>query len=254
MRASVKKTIVFEPNISTYAGRDSLKGYVKSFEVDVQPSRELGLELFAKNLKNLKSDNVSEKADYLPISNINDIIEQAEQCPYGTLYVVSSLKTLDSFPMLKHLPINLNEPHLRNFSNCVVLVLTGGDLSGFDKIIYLDNPLYGVKQMKTAKVFVNKDMPVKDILPPLDATREGVGKVFATLRVYDRERADNSTSLYYAIGAEVPEISRYQFVFAVEVLVELGIIRFENGRMRYDKTVKTDINSSKIFAKISGRG
>ena len=87
LRASVKKTVVFEPNISTYAGRDSLKGYVKSFEVDVQPSRELGLELFAKNLKNLKSDNVSEKASIVTCQGDKGTVKKFK-LDYKTLDVV----------------------------------------------------------------------------------------------------------------------------------------------------------------------
>jgi ssDNA-specific exonuclease RecJ len=253
LRAPVKKTVVFEPNISVFGGRESLRGYVKTFETEVVKSKDLGLDLFAKNLRNLKKSGTGERAEYLTSLEISALVEDSMACPYGTLFAISSLKTLEYFPQLKNLPVHLNEPRYKNLSNCVVLVLTGGDISGFNRIIFLDNPLNEIKNTKTAKVYVNRDFPVENILPEFNSTREGVGQVFTLLRSHDGFKAYSSFDLYAGGIAEEAQISRYQLIFAAEVLEELGIIRYENGRMRYDKKVKSDLATSKIYSRINGR-
>ncbi|MBR2968843.1 MAG: single-stranded-DNA-specific exonuclease RecJ [Clostridia bacterium] len=253
LRAPVKKTLVFEPNLSSFGGRESLRGYVKNFEVEVVKSRDLGLDVFAKNLRNLRKTGGGDTAEYLTSLEIAAVIEEALSCPYGTLFVVSTLKTLEYYPRLKHLPVHLNEPRYKNLSNCIVLALTGGDISGFKRVVFLDNPLYEAKRIKGKEVCVNADVSVRDMLPSVDATREGVGAVFTLLRSRDGFKATCSFDLYAGGIAEAAQISRYQLIFAAEVLEELGIIRYENGRMRYDKTVKSDLASSKIYSNISGR-
>lgn len=253
LRAPVKKTLVFEPNISSFGGRESLRGYVKNFEVEIVKSKELGLDVYAKSLRNLRKSGNGERAQYLTSLEITSLIEDCISCPYGTLFVVSTLKTLEYYPQLKHLPVHLNEPRYKNLSNCVVLALTGGEISGFRRIVFLDNPLYEAKKLKTAEVYVNADLLVCDMLPSVDATREGVGEVFSLLRQNDGFKATSSFDLYAGGLAEASQISRYQLIFAAEVLEELGIIKYENGRMRYDRKVKSELSSSKIFCKISGR-
>ncbi|MBQ7163763.1 MAG: single-stranded-DNA-specific exonuclease RecJ [Clostridia bacterium] len=252
LRSSVKKTFVFEPNISSYNGRESLRGYVRTFETEIAPGKELGLELYMKNLRNLRGKG-GERAEYLPQAEIKDLVKEAVKSPYGTLFVASNMKTLEQFPELKDLPLDLGAPRLKNLGNCVVLVLSGGDISGYRKIIYLDNPVYEVKRLKTAGVYVNGDIKVSDMMPKINATRAGVGEVFSAVTPFSGTAASSSAELYAALSEKVPYITRYQFVFAVEVLEELGIIKFENGKMKYDKSVRADITSSKIFTKSGGR-
>ena len=251
LTSHVKKTILFEPNISRYNGTESLRGYVKALETEVIPCKELGLEAYMANIKNLLGKG-GEPAEYVSRERIDEILLEAQKCPYGTLYVISSLLTLDSFPELKTLPLSLNAPAMKNFANCVVLVLNGGDVSGFKNIIYLDDPVYPIRKLRSINVYVNKDIEVKNLLPKVSATREGIAEVFAAVKNLSGTAAYSSAGLYEAVKQEVPQIARYQFVFGVEVLSELGIIKFENGRMRYDKSARGDLSASKIYRRLGG--
>ena len=253
LRSSGVKTLVFEPNISVFNGKEYLRGNVKSFETKIIPGKELGLELFMYNIRNLCGKGNGQLADYISQDEIKNIVNTAEKCPYGTLYVVSNLKTLDSFPELKELPVSMGAPSLRNFANCVVLVLNSGDIAGFKRIVYLDNPVYSIRKLRSIEVYVNKDIAVKDMLPQIDATREGVGEVFNALKNFGGIQASSSAELYGAIGAKVPYITRYQFVFGVEVLVELGIFSFENNKLIYNRGVKNDLSSSRIYTSLGGK-
>ena len=78
-------------------------------------------------------------------------------------------------------------------------------------------------------------------------------EVYAEIVKRSGQEAASSAELYSSIKEEVPYITRYQFVFATEVLEELGIVKFENGRMKYDRTVRSDLSSSEIFNKMGGR-
>ena len=65
-------------------------------------SRDLGLDVFAKNLRNLRKTGGGDTAEYLTSLEIAAVIEEALSCPYGTLFVVSTLKTLEYYPRLKY--------------------------------------------------------------------------------------------------------------------------------------------------------
>jgi len=252
LRAPVKKTVVFEANITTFGGRESLRGYVKTFETEIVPCKELGLELLRCNLRNLRSSSEGESAEYVGKDVIDGVIEQSLSCAYGTLFVASSLKTLEAFPVLKDLPVSINAPALRNLSNCIVLALNGGDITGFKRIVYLDNPVYRVKKMAAKEVFVNKDIDVFSQMPSFKPDKNGVAEVFSLLRENEGARANSSVDLYVAGITKGTDITRYQLIFAAEVLEELGIISYGGGRLRYDRRIKNDINNSNIFKKFSG--
>ena len=253
LRSASKKIIAFEPNISRYNGDESFVGYVRSFDSEIRPGRRIGLELYMKNLWNLRRQKEGDAAPKTGGDEFRSLVKSALECPYGTIFVASTIKTLESFPELSALPLSVGEPACSNLGNCVVLVLSGGDISGYKRIIYLDDPVYTVKKMKSAEVFVGSDISVRAEFPVVDATREGVGEVFAILKNYKGARASSSAALYGAISQEVPEISRYQFIFAAEVLSELGIISFDSGRLHIDRTVRADLNDSAIYRKIGGR-
>lgn len=252
LRSPAKKTFVFETNLSVFNGRESLKGYVRSFETEILPTRELGLELYMKNLRMLRRSSHGASAEYVSQSRIEEIIEESLSCPYGTMFVAGSLRTLDKFPKLKGLPVNLGRPPYTNVCNCIVLALSGGDISGYRRIVFLDDPLTPVRRTKRAEVYVNEDIQISRMLPEISATREGVGEVFSLIKNCGNVRAANSRELYEEI-AKTAQITRYQFVFGAEVLEELGIISYENGRMIYDRRAKSDLGNSRIFRKISER-
>ncbi|MBO7378108.1 MAG: hypothetical protein J6U35_04450, partial [Clostridia bacterium] len=123
----------------------------------------------------------------------------------------------------------------------------------YRRIIYLDDPVYSVRKTRSAEVTVNSDISVREEFPAVNATREGVGEVYALLRRFKGTKASSSAELFGAISKEVPEISRYQFVFAAEVLGELGIISFGSGRLYIDRTIRADLGDSAIYRKSGGR-
>lgn len=249
LRAPVKKTIVFEPSISYYGGRESLRGFVKYYEAEVKPNGELSADLFTANLTNIAADDEEANAVTLTKEQTDELIERESACPYGTMYVVSSLKTLEFFPQVKNLPLYLSYPRVKNLGNCVVAVLTPGGAEGFRNVVYLDAPMYKPVSVAGAKVFVNVSIRASEFLPDLTPTRAAVGEVFSTVKGFDKKHAYTPSDLFFLLGEDA-YISRYQLIFAVKVLEELGIITFRNGRMVYDRNIRADINKSKIFKTI----
>ncbi|MBO7377849.1 MAG: single-stranded-DNA-specific exonuclease RecJ, partial [Clostridia bacterium] len=134
LRSESKKIIAFEPNISRYNGEESLVGYVRNFDTEIRPGRKLGLELYMKNLWNLRRQKEGEPAPKTGGESFREMVRSALDCPYGTIFVASNLKTLENFPELSALPLSVGEPTCSNLGNCVVLVLSGGDISGYRRI------------------------------------------------------------------------------------------------------------------------
>ncbi len=251
LRAPVKKTVVFEPNISYYGGKESLRGFVKCYEAEVEPNGELSADLFTANLSNIAADGCPAEVTMLTKEQTDELIERENTCPYGTMYVVSSLKTLEFFPQIKSLPLYLSYPRVKNLGNCVVAVLSENGAEGFRNIVYLDEPMYTPVKVGSAAIYVNGGIRASEFLPDLNPTREGVGEVFSIVKNMNGKRAYTPSDLYFIIKEDA-YISRYQLIFGVKVLEELGIIVFKNGKIEYDRTVRADLNKSKIFKTIEG--
>ena len=90
-------------------------------------------------------------------------------------------------------------------------------------------------------------------MPDMKPNKNGVAEVFSLLKENEGAKANNSVELYSLGITKGTDISRYQLIFATEVLEDLGIIYYTGGRLRYDRKIKTDINNSKIFKKFSER-
>lgn len=251
LKAPVEKSIVFEPNVSTYNGKQSLKGYVKSFEVEVKRNKELGLESFRRNLLALTAQEQAD-GEVLKGEQLTAVINEALKEPYGTVFMISTLLTLEKFPQLKELPLYFTAPRSRNLINCVVLA-PASSIDGFKRIIYLDTPLGSYKNKNNEQVYINGDIDIQSITPPISATRSDITSVYNFLRSAVGTRAGSSVELYFKIYQEVPEITRYQFVFACEVLIELGMFYFSAGKLRADTKVKSHLELSKIYTKFGGR-
>ncbi len=248
LNAPVGKTIVFETNVSRYNGKDSLRGYIKGFETELVAGKDLGLELFMKNVQSVLWQNAANPVR-LSEEQIGEKIEASLSEPYGTVYAASTLKSLQNFPSLTGLPVCLGAPRSRNLSACVVIVPSGEGLEGYRRMIYLDEPL--AYPPFEGEIFVNGDLTVASMLPEVTATRQAVGEVYSLITGHKYIKANSSRELYFKLE-KVPQISRYQFVFAVEVFAELGLVSFSKGKLTFAAGGKRDLKDSRIFVKFGG--
>jgi single-stranded-DNA-specific exonuclease len=102
----IDKKVLFEINVSTYKGRQSIKGYVRAVYAEYGDFSALKLHIFENELKKLLiEENVS-------VENVESIDFQTG----STLYVVSDPKTIGEHEQIKNLPISLFEVETKNFN------------------------------------------------------------------------------------------------------------------------------------------
>ncbi|MDE7296439.1 MAG: single-stranded-DNA-specific exonuclease RecJ [Clostridia bacterium] len=248
LRSDLKKQLVFEYNISQFRGREYIKGYLRAVNYDGNSGKRVGLDLLCNRLHALGEEELP--ATVLPCAAINKLLEEKlSACAYGLCVVCHDRTVLKNYPVLKSVPTELFSLSSGSVCNAVLVSPDEGtDLSAFREIVFLDSPAAGVFAGKAALYAAKEGAVGFDF----DCSREGLLAVFAALKKYDG--AFVGESLAEAARTVKAGVSEEQTAFALAVFHELGLLRTENGILRIVRGVKTDLNNSAIYRKISCGG
>lgn len=238
LNADYKKTIVFEPNISSYNGRESLKGYVRKVETVAEDSEAARANVFA-SFTGAKGKN------YTPIGDeeCKKLIADAGREIYGTLFVSGRLDTLQRFPGLGNFDLSVLTPNGKGNASCVLWGIEEIP-EGFGRVVYLDRPPR-VLEKEGTEIFVN-DSRSGFYTEDFSVDRKVFGEIFLAMKKFGK----------FARVADV--FSRYGLTYPAEegefvrgVLEELGIIRCENGIRSVDPEVKAELTKSELYRAVS---
>lgn len=244
----IEKQIVFEPNISSFNGKDYLKGLVRAVEyetdfyknaADTESEKRLESECFKNHLLGcFESGKITEMLDNGAIAALID--ENLNE--NGVIFACENPKTPLQYPALKNLKTSVLRPKGKNGETCVVASLKYFENCGYKKIIYLDCPTFGYPNIKGVEKVYVPEKTAFDI--KLDTSREVFAKCFSLLK-FNRFYGKSSSDVALNIKDEF--LTREQIIFCLETFIELKIFNFSQGVLNYDKNVKSDLNSSKIY-------
>ena len=243
--SGAEKNIVFEPNVSVYNNEESLKGYVKDVEYVVKNSKRVVLDSYRISLLTALCDN----DDYLYVSDAmtSELVEECDKSRYGTIYAVFNPKHLENYSALSLLDRSLYFTANRNLLNNVVIAPADHRVTGYRRIVYLDRPLGSVKPFDDVKeTYINRSVRAFDY-SRLDVDKATFASIFKKLRTFEFSRCENSVE--FAMKQDLG-VSSMQLVFVMEVFIELGIFYFNKGVFRYNDTVKTSLDSSRIYEEV----
>ena len=249
--SDVPKQLIFEYNLSTFRGKEYVKGFVR----DVVYHRE-GIAFASAEI----AENNLELASLPPVGcRVRKIsAEQAEEaiasCPYyGTLFVAFNNKTLSKFRGVEKLEVNLFTLSNKNIASSVLVSPQADcDLSGYSRIIFLDVPVaVTLPSLEGKEVEVCPDYDGFSCLDELVAERGDLLKIFKLL----------SANAYNIDGASAAEAAfknnlsprPLQSCFALKVFEQLNLITFEGGRLTVYRGVKTDLANSPLYNLVRGR-
>ena len=244
LSSGAQKQIIFEPNVSVFNHEESLKGYVKDIDYIIEPSEKIILDCFRESLLTAANDN----DDYLFISEhmTGDLVEEFSNEHFGTIFAFYNPDNIKKYPLLTGLDKSLYATTNKNLVNNVVVGITGHNVSGYRKIIYLDRPLGNVPALDFKETFINRSERAYPYTK-LDTTKQTFAGIFKKIR--DKEYSKAETSVDFALKWDIGH-SKMQVIFALEVFIELGIFYFNKGYLRYNPTIKTNLDSSKIFTEV----
>ena len=240
LNAPVKKFIAFEPNVSYFAGRCSLKGYVKTVEYKIEENERLDLECFKNDLLSVFcGKKITQTAD-------NELIERLlcqKDGEMNMLFAANNPRTLKKYGLDIN-DVSLYKPNGAQADNPVVLSLKDSPFNG--KIVYLDKPFKNAADcgMNDYAVSENEAFYYGD----LSVKREVFGEIFKLLK-YNRFYGTSSVDV--ALAVERGLFDRKQIIFCLEVFLELKIFSFVSGILTCNPSVKSDLGCSKIYLAVS---
>ncbi len=253
IESDVKKQFIFEINISKFRGREYIKGYVKDLLYDGRTGRGTADSIFANAISRSGVDSIAVKREELPTSAIRALIaEKRRSCAYGLCLIASDRRTLKFYEgELEDFGCDLFYPSTRNLSNrLIVSPAIDADLSGFRDFIFLDTPSdYNLSAIEGRQVFVNGEICGYKMFENLDVSREGLLTVYAALRrEVNALRGETAEAL--ARSCDSLGFDRLQFLFALRVFEELGLVAFAEGRLVVYRGVKAELTDSPVYRKI----
>ena len=175
-----------------------------------------------------------------------DLVEEFSGEHFGTVFAFYNPDNISKYPLLSGLDKSLYATTNKNLVNNVVVGITGHSISGYRKIIYLDRPLGNVPGLEFKETFINRSERAYPYAK-LNTTKPVFADIFKKIR--DKEYFKAETSVDFAEKCDIG-YHKMQVIFSLEVFIELGIFYFNKGNLRYNPTVKTNLDSSKIFTEV----
>ena len=232
----VPKKIVFEVNVSTFKGKEYIKGYVRNVSADFSDMSKLSLHAINNQLDSI----LSEQGEFKMLDKTNlpptDVV--------GTLYVISDLKNLKEYNKLSGLSVSFAKPESKNLISEIVYA-PAVIPQGYDRVIYLDKPI--TVQNTSAKTYVVKDLVGYDFIKKLDIERTYFSQVFSHLvSIKNKPFFD----IIDFVNTNAENFEKENFLFALKVFIELGIFSVNNKVFTYNEKIKNALTNSKLYSKI----
>ncbi len=252
IESDVKKKFVFEINLSRFKGREYIKGHVKDILYDGKTGKNTAESIFSSNITRFHAQKIEPEIVSLCTQQVKALIEEKrKECAYGLCLIASDRRTLRFYEGLEDFGCDLFYPSSRNLANALIVSPAwDADLSGFRDFIFLDTPSdFNLQALEGKKVFVNTEISGSTMFEGLDVARESLLEIFSALR----------KDVHHLFGGTVEELAlscgglgfdKREFIFAVNVFEELGLVSFGDGRLTVYRGVKAELSDSAIYRKV----
>ena len=252
IESDVKKKIIFEVNISHYRGRDYVKGYVRDLLYDGRTGRNTAESIFANSLTRFYANGADFTLSELSTDETKEFIKSRQtSCAYGLCLIASDRRTLKFYEELQAFDCDLFYPSSRNLANALIVSPTSdADLSGFEEFVFLDTPSdFNIAALNGKRVYVNKEICGYKMLEGLNTGREHLLEIYSALR-REVNSLNGETAEELAAASGGLGFDKREFIFAVNVFKELGLVEFSDGRLTVYRGVKAELNDSAIYRKV----
>ena len=252
IESDVRKDFVFEIGISKFRGKEYMKGYVRDLLYDGRTGRGVAERIFANSIARFYAPEIGVEPISLSTEEIKALIAKKQrECLYGLCLIASDRRTLRFYEGLESFGCDLFYPSSRNIANMLIISpAPDADLSGFRDFIFLDTPSdFHLEALGGRQVFVNREICGYKMFENLDVARESLLEIFSALRrevkYLHGENAEECAQLCDGLGFD-----KREFIFALNVFEELGLLSFEGGNLTLYRGVKAELNDSSIYRKV----
>ncbi|MBR4942768.1 MAG: single-stranded-DNA-specific exonuclease RecJ, partial [Clostridia bacterium] len=254
IESDVKKEFIFDVGLSKYKGREYVKGYVRDMLYDGKTGRGTAESIFANALTRFYAPEMDFTRVDLSTEEIKALIKKRrEECSYGLCLIASDRRTLRFYEALEEFGCDLFYPSSRNLANTLIVSpAADADLSGFRDFIFLDTPSdFHLEAIRGRQVFVNREICGYKMLENLDVKRESLLDIFFALR-QEVNNLYGETVEELATACDGLGFNKMQFIFALNVFVELGFVSFDEGSLTIYRGVKAELTDSAVYRLVCG--
>ena len=252
IESDVSKKIVFEINVSHFKGREYIKGLVRDLIYDGRTGKHTAESIFANAVARAYAEPVGLTSVALTTAETKALIrERIEACPYGLCLIASDRRTLRFYEELGGFDCDLFYPSSRNVSNrLIVSPAPDADLAGYRDFVFLDTPSdYNIQSLEGRQVFVNREICGYKMFERLTVSRERLLEIFSALR-RDVNALQGQTAEELALACDGLGFDKLEFIFALNVFEELGLVAFGEGKLTVYRGVKAELTDSAIYRKV----
>ena len=252
IESDVRKNFIFDVNVSRFKGREYIKGYVRDLLYDGKTGRSAAESIFANAISRAYSTQPQIEKTVLTQAEINALIQEKKtKCHYGLCLIASDRRSLRFYEGLEEFGCDLFYPSSRNLANALIISpAPDADLSGFRDFIFLDTPAdYNIAALEGRKIYVNGDICGYKMFEGLDVARESLLEIFAALR-RDVNMLCGETVEEIAVACDGLGFDKREFIFALNVFEELGLVELGEGRLTVYRGVKAELTDSEIYRKV----
>lgn len=246
LESAVPKQIVFEYNVSRFRGKEYVKGFVRDVVYDVGNPQAAAEEVDVNAVLSFAEPAVPCQVTTCSIAEINQMLADESQV-YGTLYLANNAQTPARFANKNKVPCELFLLSARNLANTILVGPQSDlDVSGYQKIVWLDKPHHiSLPALSGKEVVVCNEVEGNNAILSLDADRKNLLSFYSSLVAHMQEVEGGSVeeaALKNNFG-----ISKAQAAFALKVFEQLSLISFEGGKLVIYRGIKTNLTNSPLY-------
>lgn len=234
-----EKTVVFEPRLSVFNDRETLKGIVKSVSTVISDGDDVKFSLYQNQLSPAGEGDGYEKID---TAKAQEFIDEAAKEIYGTVFVVNNPDSLKKYKRLESFDREYLKKTCKGDLNVLCYGISTADFSEYERVIFLDKPLY--MPIIGIKTYVNTELNGFDA-DGLKTDRDTLIDAYLELKKIAGGFADVKDAC-----EKCGEKNEKQLALAVKVFEELGLVVRINGKYSVVGGKKCDINSSVILNRV----
>lgn len=251
MQSSVPKKYVFEYNVSSFRGKQQIKGFIKDVIYDGNDAIVATTDVDFNNLSCATMPEITVDMQSVPASTLN--LAMAQEGDYGKIFIASDVQTLKNYPNAKNLETNLFSLSAKGGANVVLISPDKSvDLSAYKMVCFLDKRIKNTLTMpENAQVYVASDVLGDSFIKKIDCERDNMLAVFKKITA-SRILLQGDDAETMAKNSEIG-VDKLTVLFALKVFEELGLIKIEDGKLTIYKGVKTELTASPLYNLIYGK-
>lgn len=246
IESGATKNIIFEYNVSTFRGKEYVKGFIREIIYNREAGKHATEEIALNGIVCL---GYPTQTTLTPISKA-EIEQIMAECPdFGTLFIAYEYQTIEQFANSSKLNVDLFLPSSKSFASGILLSpQPDADLSGYSRIICLNNCSVDVPSLDTKRVEYCSNGQVPSYLFDLSTERDDLLKIFSAL----------CANVNNIRGSNVSEVAKFndfgcpptQIAFALNVFIQLGLVSFDSGSLTIYRGIKTDLSNSSVYNRV----